>query len=112
MGHLHQETASPTGLLNKNYLNSSESLHLAALSDRRFAPTKRAAALWKEKLGKTSKPHHICPELILHTGPIIKSWLCAFLSSCMPQIKIPKVWRRSLVVAVLKPNKPLEDAVK
>jgi len=34
---------------------------------------------------------------------------CDFYSSCLQQLKLPKIWRRDLVVAILKPNKSLED---
>ena len=37
------------------------------------------------------------------------SSLNKFLSSCMRQIKLPKTWRRALVVAIPKPNKRLGD---
>ena len=36
-------------------------------------------------------------------------WLCCFLSSCLHHLKIPKVWRKILVVAISKPKKPVED---
>ena len=39
----------------------------------------------------------------------MKSWLCGFLSFCLRHLKIPKVWRRALVVAIPKPKKPVED---
>ena len=39
---------------------------------------------------------------------MLKSWLCGFFSSCLRHLKIPKVWRRTLVVAIPKPKKPLE----
>ena len=39
----------------------------------------------------------------------MKSWLRGFLSSCLRQLKFPKVWRRALVVAIPKPSKPVED---
>ena len=40
--------------------------------------------------GKAPGPASICPELILHAGAILKSWLCGFLSSCLRRLKIPK----------------------
>jgi len=49
----------------------------------------------------------IFAEFILHTGSALKSWFCDFLNSCMRQLKIPKIWRRALVVAIPKPEKPL-----
>ena len=35
----------------------------------------------------------------------MKSWLLDFLSSCLRLIKIPKIWKRALVVAIPKPMK-------
>ena len=38
-----------------------------------------------------------------------KSWLRDFLSSCLRRLKISKIWRRALVVAIPKPGKPVGD---
>ena len=51
----------------------------------------------------------IFPEFILHARSAPKSWFYDFLNSCMRQLKIPKVWRRTLVVANPKSEKPLGD---
>ena len=32
-----------------------------------------------------------------------------FISSCLRRLKIPKIWRRALVVAIPKPGKPVGD---
>ena len=74
-----------------------------------FSSKEFAAALQHVKQGKAPGPDSICPELIIHAGTASKSWLRGFLSSCLRQLKIPKVWRRALVVAIPKPNKPVED---
>ena len=42
-------------------------------------------------------------------GAALKSWLRDFLSSCLRRLKIPKIWRRALVVAIPKPMKPVGD---
>ena len=65
------------------------------------------AALRRLKPGKSSGQDSIFPEFILHAGSTLKSWFCDFLNSCMRQLKIPKIWRRALVVAIPKPEKPL-----
>ena len=39
----------------------------------------------------------------------MKSWLRGLLSSCLRQLKILKVWRRALVVVILKSKKSVED---
>ena len=48
----------------------------------------------------------ILPELILHAVSALKSWFSDFLTSCMHQLKIPKIWRRTLIVAIPTPEKP------
>ena len=37
----------------------------------------------------------------------MKSWLRDFISSCLRPLKISKIWRRALVVAIPKPAKPV-----
>ena len=39
----------------------------------------------------------------------MKSWLRDFLSSCLRQLKIPKIWKRALIIAISKPGKPVGD---
>ena len=74
-----------------------------------FSQREFAAALQHLKPGKALGPDSICSELILHAGAALKSWLCDFLSSCLCQLKIPKIWRRAFVVTILKPGKPVRD---
>ena len=74
-----------------------------------FTSREFTAALQHLKPGKSPGPDSICLELILHAGAALKSWLCGFLSSCLSRLKIPKIWRRGLVVAILKPKKLEED---
>ena len=74
-----------------------------------FLQREFAAALQHLKPGKAPGPDSICPELILHAAAALKSWLRGFLSSCLRRLKIPKIWRRALVVAIPKPGKPVGD---
>ena len=73
-----------------------------------FSQREFAAALQHLKPGKALGPDSICSELILHAGAALKSWLRNFLS-CLRRFKIPKIWRRALVVAIPKPAKPVGD---
>ena len=68
-----------------------------------------AAALKHLKPGKALGPDSICPELIIHAGAALKFWFVSLFSSYLRHLKIPKVWRRALVVAIPKPKKPIED---
>ena len=74
-----------------------------------FSQREFAAALQHLKPGKDPRPDSLCSEFILHAGAAFKSWLRDFLSSCMRRLKIPKIWRRALVVAIPKPAKPVGD---
>ena len=74
-----------------------------------FSQREFAAALQHLKPGKALGPDSIYSELILHAGAALKSWLRDFLSSCLRPLKIPKIWRRALVVAIPKPTKPVWD---
>ena len=62
------------------------------------------------KPGKAPGSNSICPELIIHAGAALKSWLNNFLSFCMRQLKLPKIWKRVLLVAIPKPMKPPGEA--
>ena len=59
---------------------------------------------------KSFRPRFYLPGLITNAGAALKSWVCGFVSSCLRRLKIPKVWRRALVVAIPKPKKSLEDS--
>ena len=72
-----------------------------------FSQREFAAALQHLKPGKAPGPDSICPELIIHAGAALKSWLRDFLSCCLRRLKIPKIWRRALAVAIPKPMKPV-----
>ena len=74
-----------------------------------FSLREFAAALQHLKPGKAPGPDSIYSELILHAGAALKSWLRDFISSCLRRLKIPKIWRRALVVAIPKPGKPVGE---
>ena len=72
-----------------------------------FRPEEFAAALRRLKPGKSPGLDSIFPQFILHPGSALTSWFCDFLTSCMRQLKITKIWRTALVVAITKPEKPV-----
>ena len=74
-----------------------------------FSQREFAAALRHLKPSKAPGPDSICSELILHARAALKCWLSDFLSSCFRRLKIPKIWRRALVVGIPKPEKPVGD---
>ena len=74
-----------------------------------FSQREFTAVLQHLKPSKAPGPDSICPKLILHAGAALKSWLRDFISSSLRPLKIPKIWRRVLVVAIPKPGKPVGD---
>ena len=74
-----------------------------------FSQREFAAALQHLKPRKDPGPDSVCSEIIIHAGAALKSWLRDFFSSCLRRLKIPKIWRRALVVAIPKPTKPMGD---
>ena len=75
----------------------------------KFSPREFSAVLHHLKPGNAPSPDSICPELLIHAGTGLNFWLRGFLSSCLRQLKIPKVSKRALLVAIPKPSKPVED---
>ena len=90
-----------SGDFNCPHVNWGYSSNSAALMEN--------ALLLGQALMVLSGPDSICPELLLHAGAALKSWLCGFLSSCLHHLKIQKIWRRALVVAIPKPMTPVKD---
>ena len=71
-----------------------------------FTAAEFAAAIQNTKPGKAPEPYSMSG--IDHTY-----WSClkanGFLSSCVHHLRIPKVWRRAFVVAIIKPSKTRGD---
>ena len=74
-----------------------------------FSQREFTASPQRLKPGKAQETDFIYSELIVHVGAALKSWLRDFLPSCLRRLKIPKIWRRALVIAIPKPMKPMED---
>ena len=73
-----------------------------------FSQREFAAALQHLKPGKAPGPDSICSKLILHAGAALSpGYVTSFLFG---RLKIPKIWRRAIVVAILKPAKPVKDS--
>ena len=65
------------------------------------------AALSSLKVGKAPGPD----ILLIHMSSHANNWLRNFFSFCMASQKIPKIWRLAKVIAILKLNKPVEEAI-
>ncbi len=54
---------------------------------------------------KASGIDGITTEMVTHLRPNAKCWLLSLVSNCASSRKIPKIWKRGRVVALLKPGK-------
>ena len=67
------------------------------------------AAIRKLKSGKAPGRDNIHPQFAIHQSAKTTAWLCSFFTSCYRRSKLPNTWRRATVVALPKPNKPVQD---
>ena len=84
------------------------SVDLVLCSD--FIVDEMQQALRSLKSGKAPGPDSIHPEFLMHLGTECQHWLRMFMTNCMSRMKIPKIWRRAKIIAILKPGKSPEEA--
>jgi len=96
-----------TGVRKSTRLVNKELSDLWKIPTPEGRPEELAAALRYLKPGMSLGLDSIFSEFILHTKSALKSWFCDFLSSCMRQLKIPKIWRRAVIVVIPKLEKLL-----
>jgi exonuclease III len=63
-------------------------------------------AIKEIKIGKAPGFDGIHPEFLVHLGRRALQWLTKFFSHILQTGRIPKAFKKSKVIAVLKPNKP------
>jgi len=74
-----------------------------------FTPEELALALHHLEPGKYPGLDSIFWYFILQAGLALKSCLYGFFTSCMHQLKIPRIWKTAPVVAIPNANKSLGD---
>ena len=57
------------------------------------------------KPGKDSGLDGITPEMINHLDPTTIKWILALFNQCLENSKIPNIWKKARVIALLKPGK-------
>ena len=62
------------------------------------------------KSGKAPGPDSIHPEFLMHLGTECQNWSRMFMTNCMQRTKLPNMWRRAKMIAILKPGKSPEEA--
>ena len=67
-------------------------------------------ALSHTKSGTAMGYDNIAPEFLKHLGPRGVAWLASFLSRITLERNMPRIWRQSKVIAILKPGKDPHSA--
>ena len=61
------------------------------------------------KIGKAAGLDDIRNEQIINFGPVTINWILNLFNFCLFSKNIPKIWRKSKVIAIPKPGKKLDD---
>ena len=75
-----------------------------------FSLSELQSALEPLKTEKAQGPDNIPLEFLKHCRRKGLDWLCKFYSTCIDSLAIPSIWRKATVIALLKPNKPANEA--
>ncbi|XP_064425048.1 PC-esterase domain-containing protein 1A [Latimeria chalumnae] len=51
----------------------------------------------------------VLPDFLKNLGPRGRDWLAALFTKIISSCKLPKIWRKSKVIAILKPGKPTNN---
>jgi hypothetical protein len=99
--------------LTRKTNNEVNDLHRAPSADANlsgdFTKDEFKLATKHLKPRKAAGIDNIHPEFIMHQGNKATGWLISFCSLCYRTSKLPKIWRRAKIIALPKPNKPVDD---
>lgn len=89
---LVRDRASETSTYSKQFTLSELDVAIAAL-----------------KQGKAAGLDDIRNEQIAHFGSETKKWILCMFNRCLDENAMPKIWRKSKIIALPKPGKALDD---
>ena len=61
------------------------------------------------KSGKAAGLDDICAEQILHMGEAAKAWILSLFNHCIETQSVLKIWKKSRIIAVAKPDRDSEE---
>uniref|UniRef100_A0A803SZ68 Reverse transcriptase domain-containing protein n=1 Tax=Anolis carolinensis TaxID=28377 RepID=A0A803SZ68_ANOCA len=67
-------------------------------------------AIKRCKTGKAPGLDELMMEQIKHLGPKAENWLLKFYNQCLAHKQIPRAWRKTKIIAILKPGKDASNA--
>lgn len=95
-----------TKQIKKELSNIRQTMPRDTEFSRQFTTEELTAALRDMKTGKAPGFDGVHPEFLLHCGEKTKKWLTVFYSRVLASGVLPKAFKLSKIIAVLKPNKP------
>ena len=84
-------------------------LACCVLAARRLRAFFSARGMFAIFIREAPGPGDIHPEFLLHAGDAVTKRRCQYMSTCLERCKIPKIWRKTTVIALPKRNKPKDD---
>lgn len=76
---------------------------------RNFTDSEITNAIKCLKSGKAAGFDEIYPEFMKHSGPNVRLWLSKFYSDIIDNNKLPRYFKKTKIVAILKPRKPSNE---
>ena len=75
-----------------------------------FTPEQTWKAIKASKASKAAGPDNITNLHLKHLGPIGVSYLTKIFNLSMTTSDIPDIWKKSVIIPLLKPNKPSDES--
>ena len=66
-------------------------------------------AIQTMKPAKAPRFDNLYPEFFMHLHDLCLTWFITLFSTCLSRKKVPKIWKLSMIVAVLKRNKSANE---
>jgi len=76
---------------------------------RDFTDTEITTAIKCMKSGKAAGFDDMYPEFLKHSGPKVRIWLSKFYSDIIGSNKLPRYFKKTKILAILKPGKPSNE---
>ncbi|KAL4154014.1 hypothetical protein QTP88_001847 [Uroleucon formosanum] len=94
---------------NHRYISDGKQCEGESILRDYFSPLELQTAIDELKNKKAAGVDDICTEQIKNLGPIAKKWLLDLFNNIKNTEQIPKIWRKSKIIALLKPGKTPDD---
>lgn len=95
--------------VNREYMQNFRSSHINSSYSAPFSSQDINDALSAIVNGKAAGKDNIFPDFLKNLGPITREWLARFFTQIHRSGKIPTLWKKTKVIAILKPNKPANE---